>query len=155
MKKPEPRKPASARSKGKSTPWIARRIGYAVAIIVMIIIIYLLRNAREWGLTFLNDDFPKCLFYIELSIWANIVANALFILYDNKWFKHLVQVITSIFGAVSLIMIYVVFPFDIADATWIKWIKIGLLIVFGLTVIGTIVELVKGIRYLVKDPQAA
>jgi|WetSurMetagenome_2_1015567.scaffolds.fasta_scaffold634127_1 hypothetical protein len=154
MNKPEPKKTVKKKSPGKSKSTGARWIGYVAAIIVMFIIIYLLRHAREWGLTFLNEDFTKCLFYIELSIYATIVANVLFILYDNRWFKHLVHGITNIFGALSLIMIYVIFPFNIADETWIRWIKIGLLIVFGLTVIGVIVELVKGIRHLAKDPQA-
>jgi hypothetical protein len=105
-------------------------------------------------MTFLTEDFSKCLFYIELSIYVSIGAQVLLILYDNRWFKHLIQGISSIAGALALIMIYVIFPFDIEDVTWIKWIKIGILILFGLTLIGIIVDLVKGIRYLVKDPEA-
>jgi hypothetical protein len=51
-------------------------------------------------------------------------------------------------------MIYVIFPFDIEDGTWIKWIKIGILILFGLTVISILVEIIKGIRDLLRDPEA-
>jgi hypothetical protein len=119
----------------------------------MILFIYVLRHLREWGVTFLNDDFDRTLIYIELSIYASIIAHALFIFYDNRWFKHMAQGIANIFSALSLIMIYVIFPFNIADETWIKWIKIGILVIFAITVITIPVELFKGFRDLTRDPE--
>jgi hypothetical protein len=154
MKNQAPKSVNKKKSPGKSKVSGGRKIGYIVTIIVMIALIYILRHLREWGLTFLTEDFSKCLFYIELSIYASIIAQALYIMYDNRWFKHLIQAITNIASAVALIMVYVIFPFDIEDGTWIKWIKIGILILFGLTVISIIVELFKGFRDLGKDPQA-
>jgi len=142
------------KSKGKSYGTGLRRTGYIAAIIVMIVVIYCLRHLREWGLTFLTEDFSKCLFYIELSIYVSIAAKALFIFYDNRWFRHFIQAITSIASLVALIMVYVIYPFNIEDGNWDKWIKIGILILFGLTVIGIIIEIVKGFRYLAKDPEA-
>jgi hypothetical protein len=154
MKKAPAKSPVKKQSPGKSHPSGTRKIGYIVAIAVMILLIYILRNARSWGLTFLTEDFGKCLFFIEISIYVSIAAKAIFIFYDNRWFKHLAQAITNIAGAVALIMIYVIFPFDMEDGTWIKWIKIGLLILFGINVITIIVELFKGIRDLGRDPEA-
>jgi hypothetical protein len=154
MKKATVKSPNNKKNPGKSHPSGARRAGYIVAIVVMIVLLYILRNVRSWGFTFLTEDFGKCLFFIELSIYVSIVAQVLFIFYDNRWFKHLAQGITNIAGAVALIMIYVIFPFDIEDGTWIRWIKIGLLVLFGITVITIFVELIKGIRDLGKDPQA-
>jgi uncharacterized integral membrane protein len=154
MNKVAPKSTKVKKSPGKSHSPVARKAGYIVAIAVMILLIYILRNVRSWGLTFLTEDFGKCLIYIELSIYVSIIAQALFIFYDNRWFKHLVQGITNIAGAVALIMIYVIFPFDIEDVNWIKWIKIGILIVFGITVITIFVEIIKGIRDLGKDPEA-
>ena len=136
---------------GSSTPSIGRRIGYIFAIIFMLVFLYLLRHAREWT-DILNDNYEKCLFYIELSIYANILVNVIFIFYDNRWFRHLANAFTSVLGALSMIMIYVFFPLDL-DETWVKWIKIGVLIIFAFTVLGTIIELVKGIRDLMRDPQ--
>jgi hypothetical protein len=142
--------------KNKKKPYAsgARKIGYLFAIVFMILALYILRHLREWGFTFLTEDFGKCLFYIELSIYVSIAAQVLFILYDNRWFKHLIQGISNIAGALSLIMIYVIFPFNIEDGTWFKWIRIGILIIFGFTVISIIVEFIKGFRYLAKDPEA-
>ncbi len=132
----------------------ARKIGYIVSIVVFILLLYIVRHLREWGLHFLTEDFNRCLFYIQLSLYVSIGAQVLFIFYDNRWFKHLIQVIVNIASALSLIMIYVIFPFYIEDGHWIKWIKIGLLILFGLTVISVLVELIKGMRYLAKNPEA-
>jgi hypothetical protein len=132
-----------------------RKTGYIVTIIIMFIMIYVLRHLREWGLTFLTDEFEKCLFYIELAIYVTIGANILFIIYDNRWFRHLVQVLVNAANALSTIMIYVIFPFALDNANWTKWLKIGILIVFVITAISIVVELVKGIRYLVKDADAA
>jgi hypothetical protein len=149
--KPKKNPAGLRKSSKKSSP--ARKIGYIFAIVFMILAIYVLRHLREWGVTWLNEDFEKCLFYIELSIYVSIAAQVLFILYDNRWFKHLIQGITNVFGALSTIMIYVIFPFNFGDAHWVKWLKIGLLIVFVITVISIIVEIVKGIRYLINDPE--
>ena len=146
------KKPASKRPSKKSSP-TSRKIGYIVSIVFMLVFLYILRHLRDWGVTFLNEDFEKCLFYIEISIYASIAAQVLFLLYDNRWFRHLVLGIANIFSALSVIMIYVIFPFDFGDADWVKWVKIGLLIVFGITVITIIIEIVKGVRYLINDPE--
>jgi hypothetical protein len=131
-----------------------RRAGYIVAIIVMIVMLYVLDHLREWGVPFLTPDFDRCLFYIKLAIYVSIGSKALFIIYDHKWFRHLAEVIVNAANALSIIMVYVIFPFDFTNPNWIKWLKIGLLIIFIITIISIIVELVKGIRYLVKDTEA-
>lgn len=133
----------------------ARKAGYIATIIVMFIMIYVLRHLREWGVSFLTEDFEKCLFYIELAIYVTIGANVLFIFYDPRWFRHLLQVLVNAANALSTIMIYVVFPFALDNANWTRWFKIGILIIFIITVISIVVELVKGIRYLVADSQEA
>jgi hypothetical protein len=148
-----PKKPARKKTPGSPAGDNARKFGYIVAIVIMIVMIYVLRHLRQWGVNFLNEDWENCLVYIQLSIYATIAANVLFIFYDNRWFKHLIQGITNIFGALSVIMIYVFFPLIIQDETWVKWIKIGLLILFGLTIIGVIVELIKGFRDLARNPE--
>ena len=150
-KKPAPKKPARKKSSKKSSP--ARKIGYVFAILFMILFLWIVRHLQDWGITWLNEDFDKCLFYIELSLYASIAAQVLFIIYDNKWFKHLIQAATNVFGALSVIMLYVIYPFTFSDAHWSKWVRIGLLIVFVITVITIIVELVKGVKYLINEPE--
>jgi hypothetical protein len=153
MNETAPKTANTGKSQEKPHPSGFRRVGYIASILFMILFIYILRHLRQWGVTFLTDDFSKCLYYIELSIYISIAAQVLFIFYDNRWFKHIIQGLTNIAGAVALIMVYVIFPFYIQDETWIRWIKIGLLILFGLTVISILVELIKGIRDLLKEPE--
>ena len=148
----KPKKKPGGKKHSHKASGPARKIGYVFAIIFMIIFLYVVRHLQDWGVKFLTGDFDKCLFYIELSIYVSIAAQVLFIVYDNKWFKHLIQGISNVFGALSLIMLYVIYPFDFGRAGWDKWIRILLLFLFVVTVISIIVEIVKGVRYLVKDP---
>jgi hypothetical protein len=154
MNNQDPKVTNHKKSQGKSKFSGARKIGYIFAIVFMLVALYILRHLREWGFNFLTEDFGKCLFYIELSIYVSIAAQVLFIFYDNRWFKHLIQGIINIASALSLIMIYVIFPFTIEDPIWFRWIRIGILIIFGITVISIVVEFIKGLRYLAKDPEA-
>jgi len=140
------------KSHGSSTPPAGRKIGYIIAIIIMIVLIYVLRHLRAWGVNILNEDYESALFYIELSIYVSIVANALFIFYDNRWFKHLIHGITNIFSALAIIMIYVIFPFIINNEDWTKWIKIGLIVLFVLSLVGVLAEFIKGFRDLTRNP---
>jgi hypothetical protein len=140
--------------RGKVQPSGARKIGYIIVILIMVFFIYFLSDYRRWGLNFLTEDFDKCLIYIKVSIYMTIAANVLFIIYDNRWFKHIIQAVSSIAGALALIMIYVIFPFTFSDGAWTKWIRIGILALFIITVISIIVELIKGLRFLAKDPEA-
>lgn len=146
-------KPARKKASGNNLSHNARRFGYLVAVLVMFALIYVFRHLREWGVPLLNEEYETCLVYIQLSLYANIAANLLFFFYDNSWFKHLMHGVTNIFGALSLIMIWVFFPLDLSDPNWVKWIKIALLILFGLTIIGIIVEFIKGFRDLAKNPE--
>jgi hypothetical protein len=148
---PDSVKEAKAKRKPQSS--LARKFGYIVSIIIMIIILYLVQNWEKWHLTFLTSDFSKYLFYIELSIYVIIGINALFIIYDHKWFKRLMQAIADAAGALSLIMFYVIFPIVLESEKWIKWIKIGVIVLFVLTLISILVNLIKGIRKLVSEPE--
>jgi hypothetical protein len=130
-----------------------RIIGYAVSIIIQVIIIWILRHLKEWGVNFLNEDYESALFYVELSIYVSIAIQIIFILFDRRWFKHLLQGISNIFGALAIIMVYVIFPFTIEDESWVKWIKIALLVLFVLSVIGTLAEFIKGIKDLARNPE--
>ncbi len=152
MNKKTTGKPAS-RKRSSSKSGVGRKIGYIFAIAFMLIFLYIVRHLDDWNIKWLNEDFPKCLFYIELSIYVSIAAQILLIIYDNRWFKHLVQAASNVFGALSLIMLYVIYPFSFGDSPWEKWVRIGLLVLFIITVISIIIEVVKGIRYLINDPE--
>ena len=150
--KPKKKSAPKKKSSGKAAA-PGRKIGYAISAIIMLAILYVLRHLQDWGVNFLNQDFDKALFYIALSIYVSIAAQVLFIFYDNRWFKHFTQAVVNVFNALSIIMIYVIFPFNFGDASWVKWFKIILLVVFAITVITIPVELFKGVRDLTRDPE--
>jgi hypothetical protein len=143
----------TGKGQGKTHPSGSRRIGYIASILFMILFIYILRHLRQWGVNFLTSDFEKCLYYIELSIYISIAAQLIFIFYDNSWFRHILKGLSNIASAVATIMVYVIYPFDFHDATWNKWIRIGILILFILSLISILVELIKGIRDLIREPE--
>jgi VIT1/CCC1 family predicted Fe2+/Mn2+ transporter len=111
-----------------------------------------LRHLKEWGVNFLNEDYENALFYVELSIYVSIAIHFIFILYDNRWFKNLLQGVSNIFGALAIIMVYVIFPFIIENESWVKVIRIALLVLFVLSIIGALAEIIKGFRNLARDP---
>lgn len=152
MNESTPKSDNTWKSQGKSHPSAWRRTGYIASILFMILFIYILRHLRQWGVTFLTDDFEKCLYYIELSIYISIAVQVLFIFYDNSWFRHILKGISNIASAVATIMVYVIYPFNFHDAAWNKWIRIGILFLFILSVISILIELIKGIRDLIREP---
>src|SRR5512138_903980 len=153
MNEPSPKDNYTGKKERKPHHSGARRVGYIFAILFMILFIYILRHLRQWGVNFLTDDFEKCLYYIELSIYISIAAQVLFIFYDNSWFRHILKGLSNIASAVATIMVYVIYPFDFHDAAWNKWVRIGILILFILSVISVLIELIKGIRDLIKEPE--
>jgi hypothetical protein len=153
MNETAPKTNNTVKSQGKSHSSGYRRVGYIASILFMILFIYILRHLRQWGVNFLTSDFEKCLYYIELSIYISIAAQVLFIFYDNSWFRHILKGLSNIASAVATIMVYVIYPFNFHDAAWNKWIRVGILILFILSVISILVELIKGIRDLIREPE--
>lgn len=135
---------------GTEGTWAARRIGYVVAIAFMFVFLYILINLYDWGVPYITEEYNDLIWYIELSIYASIIAHAIFLVYDPKWFRYLLKAITGVFSSLATIMFYVVFPFDF-PGNFNKIGKIILLVLVVLSVIGIIVELVKAIRFMVRS----
>jgi hypothetical protein len=125
-----------------------RRIGYIVAIIFSLVLLYVFNHLYEWGIPFLTEDYYKCLFYIHLSIYATIAIHAVFLFYDSHWFRHLLKAAANVFSALSVVMIYVIFPFSFASASTTRLVKVIVLIIMILSLISILVELVKAVKQL-------
>jgi O-antigen/teichoic acid export membrane protein len=131
--------------------WSSRRIGYLIAIAVMIAVLYVLLHLYEWNVPFLTEDYNDLLWYIRLSIYASIAAHAIFLMYDPKWFRHLLKAAANVFSALSAIMFYVIFPFDFHTEQLNKIVKIVLLIIVILSLISILTEIFKAIRSMGKE----
>jgi len=121
----------------------ARRAGYIVAIIVNVILLIILNNLLEWGVPFLTYSFVACLWAINLSLAVSIVGNALLLVYDARWFRHIIQIVLNVFALAAICTVYVVFPFAFPLAIWALLAKFILIIIIVAIVVGVIVEIVK------------
>ncbi len=90
-----------------------RQFGYLVAIGIGFVMLYVANRLLEWGwFAWLTEDFEEVLPIVNLSIWAGIIANALYLVYDAEWFKLLTQIPQLIISGVAGLRMLDVFPFD-------------------------------------------
>jgi hypothetical protein len=119
-----------------------RRAGYVGSIVVNVIWYYIAHNLLRWGVPFLTPAFANVLWAIDLSIGATILANALFLAYDERWFRRLLQIFLTGLAFVVTATLYGVFPFDFGDPMWNSLASFCLFAVMIATVLATLVQLV-------------
>ena len=96
-----------------------RRFGYTVAIVVNGVVLYLANNIVAWGwFPWLTDDFEQVLPYIDLAIIASIIVNAIYVLYDEAWFKAIGETVGLALSLVATAQLLRVFPFDFSGYAW-------------------------------------
>lgn len=137
-------------SKKAKVSGIGKQVGYIVSIVILVILLYVFEHLYEWGVPFLTGEYNDLLWYIRLSFYASIAMNVVFLMYDPKWLKHLLQAVANVFGALSVIMFYVVFPFDFSTDQVNKIVKIILLVIMIIMLLSIVIELIKALRALAK-----
>jgi len=124
----------------------ARRAGYAVSVVVNVIMWVLVNVRPGWrDLPFLTEDFLAILWMVNLSIITSAIVNVAYLFYDPAWFKSLCQVGVLSVGLAASIRMWQVFPFDFSSHTfpWEGITRVLLILgIFG-PVVAIIVELVK------------
>jgi hypothetical protein len=131
-------------SKRKRAPRPARMFGYTVAIAVNAILWYVVHNLQRWDLPFIVvEQFRRVLTALDLSLGATMVANAIFIAYDPRWFRRIGQAALNLLSLNAMYAIYRVFPFDFGSAGADQAIRS--LMVLGMIAvgIGAVVELAR------------
>jgi len=137
--------------KNEIAPSGAHRFGYFVTILINIAMIYMANNLLNWGwLPFLTKDYILCLWAANLSFGANIFINFVFMVFDRRWFRSLMQSIGNVFGFLSVYVFWRVFPLDLPSGL-ASTVNLGLIIVMGLIALGTLVELVSAINIYSRD----
>jgi hypothetical protein len=92
---------------------VARRVGYAVAVLVNLVLLFLLNIKPGWqAASFLTDDTPQVLILLNVSLLAGMVANLVYIVADGRLVKTLGDLTTTAIGLAVLIRVWYVFPFD-------------------------------------------
>ena len=123
-----------------------RRLGYGVSIVVQVALLILVNNLVEWNIApFITDEFNDLVPYINVSLAASMVVNAIYFAFDPRWFKSFTQAILNVISLVVIVQTYRVFPFDFSgsDFNWTALTRTGLIVLMVLVSIGIIGELVK------------
>jgi hypothetical protein len=120
----------------------ARRFGYLVAVVVNLIMMQVANRLLDWGVPFLTPQFNAALWAINLSLGAHVLANAVWFIYDPRWFRRLLQIGLNVLAFVSVFVLYSIFPFEFERLIWETTTRIVLVVtMFGIAV-GSVVEFI-------------
>jgi len=128
-----------------------RRLGYLIAIVVNAAFLAVAGNPSAWDLLpFLTDAFADVWPLLRLSLLATIAMNVIYLGYDDQAFRSTTQIALSGLALVVTLRLYDVFPFDFTayDPAWEVGVRTVLVVAIVGTVIGIVVEVVRGARAL-------
>ena len=99
----------------------ARRFGYVLAVLLNAVALVLIHLWPGWDVVpFLTDRTRDVLSYVDASIGASIAANVIYLARDDRAFKALGDLVTSLVSLLSVAVIWQVFPFDFTGV-WGGW----------------------------------
>lgn len=91
----------------------ARQAGYVLQIVFTGVFLWIAYNIVEWGwFGWITEDWADVLPIITLSATATIVANALWILFDDRWFKKVGDLVLLGLSIGVFVTLWRVYPFD-------------------------------------------
>jgi len=125
------KKPSQRRVKSK-------KMEYLGAVIGNLVLFYIVNHLMEWHIPFITEDFYKVLPYMNWSIGASIVANILYIFFDQKFIHLGTMPVLNILSLLSVFMLFKVFPFDFKLVGLEILNQVGK-ILLGLAVLGVII----------------
>ena len=124
-----------------------RRLGYGISIGVQITLLIVVNNLVEWDiLPFITEEFNDVVPYVNVSLVASIVVNAVYFAFDPRWFKSLSQAILNVVSLVVIVQTYRIFPFDFSGSSF-NWTAVtrvclvSLMVLVGIGVIGEVVKM--------------
>ena len=123
----------------------ARRAGYAVAVAVNLVILYLINVRPGWeAVPFLTADTATLLAVVNLSVVVGVAVNLLYLVYDARWFVALGGLATTGVGLLALARIWQVFPVTFAaDSNWPLVLRVALLFAIAASIVALIVQVVQ------------
>lgn len=128
---------------------LARTSGYIVSIVIDMILLYVAQHLLDWNLPWITSSWSDAVWAVSLSLTISIVANALLLAYDEPWFHHMVEFVTTGAALLAGYWIYVVFPFDFGS----EWNSLAHLVVVGVLIglsVATVVTAVLAIVDLMR-----
>ena len=126
-----------------------RRFGYLVGIAVNAVLLWVVNRLLHWEWPpFLTDEFADALPWVRASLWAAILGYAVRLVFDPKWFRHLVEAATTVVSLAALVVLIRVHPFSFADDGPPYDLLVRVVLVIGIvgSVIGIITNVAKALR---------
>ena len=127
----------------------ARRFGYGLAMAVNVLMLYLIHAWPGWDVVpILTDRTTEVLPYVDASIVTTILANAVYVVRDDRATKACGDLMTNLVSMLSLIRFWQVFPFDF-DHVWSGWQPLTYLLLAVATIgtaIGALAQAITLIR---------
>jgi hypothetical protein len=126
----------------------ARRVGYAIAIVLNAVVWYLVNVRPGWAaVPFLTPETAQVVPLFNASLVVGLVANLIYLGYDPRWVKSLGDLCTSAVSLAVLVRLLQVFPFSFTG--WSGWpVLTRVVLVAGL--VGTAVGIVAALVSLVR-----
>jgi hypothetical protein len=132
-----------------ATPCTARGNGYLGSIAVNAVLLYSVTHVLEWQVGWITPAWADVVWPLSLSLEVSIAANALFLVYDNDWFRYPLLAASSLVAFQAVYALYAVFPFDFGNA-WNVIVRLVLLALILAIGIGTIVTTILGVLHLAR-----
>jgi hypothetical protein len=140
----------ATRRVGWSPGAAGRRVGYAGAIIVGLLLLGLLNVwPGWWTVPFLTAETEQVLGIVNLSLWVGVITNAVLLFIDRRWLKAAVNTVSTAVGLVATVVIWQVFPFDFSDWWFDATVLVRVLLILG--IIGSVIGIVFAIGTLMRE----
>lgn len=136
-----------SRRRTRSRPPLAsRRVGYAVAIAVNVVMLVIAVNLLDWGwFPWLTSAFDDVVPLIVFSLAVSIVLNAAWLFFDPPRFRSVGQIITNVVSVIVTVRLYQVFPFDFSpyDFNWGAVARIVMIVAAVGAAVGALADVAK------------
>ena len=132
----------------------ARRFGYGVTIVLNAAVLAAVNVWPGWQIIpFLTADMVLVLPWVNASIIAGVVANAVYLVDDPPRLRAVGSFVTTVIGAVGLVRMWQVFPFEFGDGGF-DW-ALAMRVLLALGMIGSVIAIVASIVILLRPAQSA
>jgi hypothetical protein len=122
---------------------VGRRFGYAVAVVVNLVMLVIVQNVLDWGWPpFLTDDFTQVVPWISFSLVVSILANVVYQFNDDPTVKSTGQIGVNLISILVTYQMWQVFPFDFSayQFDWAIVVRVLLILAMVGSGIGAVTE---------------
>jgi hypothetical protein len=119
----------------------ARGFGYAVAIVINVLLIFAINEWPGWEeVSFLTDETARVIPLVNAALVISIVANAIYLIADPRWLRALGEAINAAVAFVVIVVVFSVWPFDFSSWSFDWTMLVQIMGVVGL--VGSLVSVV-------------